>query len=196
MRGDDAMADQLEASGDVEVFVDRWLSGPMFNRLTEAGAADRRERLRNGAEGLASSLRLCGTGTQVPSWDRLASAQLARPGLGGDRRRPLRRPCRACGPPCPAWRGLPGPRWRTRRPPCSACARGAPGVPLAAGRRSPLSPGHRSTPRANKRPPTSCRRAVSPSMGRSSRPRLSLMARRTGATARGIAARAMSAHAW
>jgi 2-succinyl-6-hydroxy-2,4-cyclohexadiene-1-carboxylate synthase len=72
-RADDAMADQLEASGDVEVFIDRWLSGPMFNRLTEAGAADRTERLRNGAEGLASSLRLCGTGTQVPAWDRLGS---------------------------------------------------------------------------------------------------------------------------
>jgi 2-succinyl-6-hydroxy-2,4-cyclohexadiene-1-carboxylate synthase len=70
---DDAMADQLKTSGDVDLFIDRWLSGPLFNRLTETGVADRTERLRNGAEGLASSLRLCGTGTQIPSWDRLGS---------------------------------------------------------------------------------------------------------------------------
>jgi 2-succinyl-6-hydroxy-2,4-cyclohexadiene-1-carboxylate synthase len=70
---DEALADQLEASDDIGPFVDRWLRAPMFNRLTETGAADRTERLRNSAAGLASSLRLCGTGTQVPSWDRLGS---------------------------------------------------------------------------------------------------------------------------
>jgi 2-succinyl-6-hydroxy-2,4-cyclohexadiene-1-carboxylate synthase len=70
---DEALADQLESSGEVGPFVDRWLSGPMFNRLTETGAADRNERLRNSAGGLASSLRLCGTGTQVPSWNRVDS---------------------------------------------------------------------------------------------------------------------------
>ena len=70
---DEALADELVASGDVGPFVDRWLRGPMFNRLTETGAADRAERLRNSPEGLASSLRLCGTGTQMPSWDRLGS---------------------------------------------------------------------------------------------------------------------------
>jgi 2-succinyl-6-hydroxy-2,4-cyclohexadiene-1-carboxylate synthase len=70
---DDATADQLESSGDVGAFIDRWLSGPMFNRLTETGAAERAERLRNTAEGLAWSLRLDGTGTQTPTWDRLGS---------------------------------------------------------------------------------------------------------------------------
>jgi 2-succinyl-6-hydroxy-2,4-cyclohexadiene-1-carboxylate synthase len=70
---DEAVADQLESSGDVGAFIDRWLSGPMFDRLTETGAADRSERLRNTAEGLAWSLRLAGTGTQTPSWDRLGS---------------------------------------------------------------------------------------------------------------------------
>jgi 2-succinyl-6-hydroxy-2,4-cyclohexadiene-1-carboxylate synthase len=70
---DEALADQLETSGAVGPFVDRWLSGPMFSRLTETGAAERSERLRNSAPGLASSLRLCGTGTQLPSWDRLGS---------------------------------------------------------------------------------------------------------------------------
>ena len=67
---DDALADELEASGDVEHFVDTWLHGPMFERLA-LGDAGRTERLRNTASGLASSLRLCGAGTQEPVWDRL-----------------------------------------------------------------------------------------------------------------------------
>jgi 2-succinyl-6-hydroxy-2,4-cyclohexadiene-1-carboxylate synthase len=70
---DDALADQLEASGDVDKFLDDWLSGPMFDRLAAHEADGRRERGRNTASGLASSLRLCGTGTQVPLWDRLAT---------------------------------------------------------------------------------------------------------------------------
>jgi 2-succinyl-6-hydroxy-2,4-cyclohexadiene-1-carboxylate synthase len=66
---DDATAAALEASGDVEAFIARWLSGPMFSRL--ADAAQTVERRRNSAAGLASSLRLAGTGTQEPLWDRL-----------------------------------------------------------------------------------------------------------------------------
>jgi 2-succinyl-6-hydroxy-2,4-cyclohexadiene-1-carboxylate synthase len=69
---DDTLADELEASGDVEHFMATWLQGPMFERL-DAGAAGRSERLRNTAPGLASSLRLCGTGTQEPAWDLLPS---------------------------------------------------------------------------------------------------------------------------
>ena len=71
---DERAADQLIASGDVGTFVDRWLSGPMFNRLTETGGADSSERLRNSAEGLASSLRLweraprCPRGTGWSRW--------------------------------------------------------------------------------------------------------------------------------
>jgi 2-succinyl-6-hydroxy-2,4-cyclohexadiene-1-carboxylate synthase len=68
---DEAIADQLEASGDVESFVDAWLGGPMFARLSSSDHAGRGERLRNSASGLASSLRLCGTGTQLPLWERL-----------------------------------------------------------------------------------------------------------------------------
>jgi 2-succinyl-6-hydroxy-2,4-cyclohexadiene-1-carboxylate synthase len=70
-RADDTLADELEASGDVEGFVDAWLHNPMFERLASGGAAERSERLRNSAAGLASSLRLCGTGNQEPVWDRL-----------------------------------------------------------------------------------------------------------------------------
>jgi 2-succinyl-6-hydroxy-2,4-cyclohexadiene-1-carboxylate synthase len=69
---DDAMADELEASGDVERFVDTWLQGPMFERLA-LGHAGRTERLRNTASGLAWSLRLCGAGTQEPLWNRLSA---------------------------------------------------------------------------------------------------------------------------
>jgi 2-succinyl-6-hydroxy-2,4-cyclohexadiene-1-carboxylate synthase len=68
---DDALADDLESSGDVEAFVRSWLRRPMFERLTSLGTSDLAERLRNTAEGLASSLRLCGAGTQEPLWDRL-----------------------------------------------------------------------------------------------------------------------------
>ena len=70
---DETMAEDLESSGDVVAFVDRWLSGPMFSRLAATEDAQRDERLRNSASGLASSLRLCGTGTQEPLWDRLSA---------------------------------------------------------------------------------------------------------------------------
>ena len=70
-RSDDALADELESSGDVAHFVDSWLRGPLFERLASGDAAQRAERLRNTADGLASSLRLCGTGTQEPVWDLL-----------------------------------------------------------------------------------------------------------------------------
>jgi 2-succinyl-6-hydroxy-2,4-cyclohexadiene-1-carboxylate synthase len=66
---DEAAADALEGSGDLEAFLDSWLAGPLFERL--GAAADRTERRRNTAPGLASSLRLCGTGTQEPLWTRL-----------------------------------------------------------------------------------------------------------------------------
>jgi 2-succinyl-6-hydroxy-2,4-cyclohexadiene-1-carboxylate synthase len=78
---DEATADALEESGDVEAFIDRWLAGPMFGQL--ALAADRDERCRNSAAGLASSLRLAGTGTQEPLWDRLADVHVPMLALAG-----------------------------------------------------------------------------------------------------------------
>jgi 2-succinyl-6-hydroxy-2,4-cyclohexadiene-1-carboxylate synthase len=66
---DEALADALEASGDVDDFIARWVRGPMFKRLGAAAQAE--ERRRNSAPGLASSLRLAGTGAQEPLWDRL-----------------------------------------------------------------------------------------------------------------------------
>ncbi len=71
-RTDAELADRLEATGDVAGFIRDWLSGPMFSGLPEAAAGEE-ERLRNTAGGLASSLRLCGAGTQEPLWDRMAT---------------------------------------------------------------------------------------------------------------------------
>jgi 2-succinyl-6-hydroxy-2,4-cyclohexadiene-1-carboxylate synthase len=71
-QADEATAAALESSGDVGAFIDTWLSGPMFARL--GGAAERAERRRNSAAGLASSLRLTGTGTQEPLWNDLGRA--------------------------------------------------------------------------------------------------------------------------
>jgi 2-succinyl-6-hydroxy-2,4-cyclohexadiene-1-carboxylate synthase len=70
---DEELATQLEATGDVGGFLDAWLEGPMFARLASSEATGRPERLRNSAAGLASSLRLCGTGTQAPLWDELTT---------------------------------------------------------------------------------------------------------------------------
>jgi 2-succinyl-6-hydroxy-2,4-cyclohexadiene-1-carboxylate synthase len=80
---DNELADRLEASGDVEAFVDSWLRSPLFARLSNSDRAERSERLRNSASGLASSLRLCGTGTQIPLWgvlDQIACPVLAMAG--------------------------------------------------------------------------------------------------------------------
>jgi 2-succinyl-6-hydroxy-2,4-cyclohexadiene-1-carboxylate synthase len=76
-QSDEALADELETSGDVDAFIARWLRGPLFARLTAMAAADDTERRRNSAVGLASSLRLCGTGAQQPLWERLPA--LAQP---------------------------------------------------------------------------------------------------------------------
>jgi 2-succinyl-6-hydroxy-2,4-cyclohexadiene-1-carboxylate synthase len=74
---DEALALELETGG-LEPFLDRWLAGPLFRSLP-AGAAGLEGRRRNTAGGLASSLRLCGTGSQDPLWDRLP--ELAMPVL-------------------------------------------------------------------------------------------------------------------
>jgi 2-succinyl-6-hydroxy-2,4-cyclohexadiene-1-carboxylate synthase len=71
---DGALADRLDAEG-VEPFVRWWLSQPLFAGLP-AGAADLNGRLTNTADGLASSLRLAGLGTQEPLWGRLARLEM------------------------------------------------------------------------------------------------------------------------
>jgi 2-succinyl-6-hydroxy-2,4-cyclohexadiene-1-carboxylate synthase len=68
---DERLAAHLEQVG-VSTFVDEWLAQPLFAGLSPTAAA-RDERLVNTAAGLASSLRLAGTGTQEPLWDRLSA---------------------------------------------------------------------------------------------------------------------------
>lgn len=66
---DELLADRIETIG-VEAFIDEWLQNPLFAGLTPNQAL-REDRLHNTSDGLASSLRLAGTGTQAPLWDRL-----------------------------------------------------------------------------------------------------------------------------
>jgi 2-succinyl-6-hydroxy-2,4-cyclohexadiene-1-carboxylate synthase len=63
---DDQQAERIGQIG-LERFLDEWLAQPMFARIPD----DRDTRLTNTATGLASSLRLCGTGSQEPAWDQL-----------------------------------------------------------------------------------------------------------------------------
>ena len=65
-RRDMALAADVEA--DLDAFLARWVAQPMFAGLPDPGMEQRR---RNAPAGLASSLRLAGTGAQDPLWDRL-----------------------------------------------------------------------------------------------------------------------------
>jgi len=67
-----ALAEELDRHGDAGLasFLERWLSSPLFAGLGP-GAAGMDARLENTAAGLASSLRLCGTGAQEPLDARL-----------------------------------------------------------------------------------------------------------------------------
>jgi 2-succinyl-6-hydroxy-2,4-cyclohexadiene-1-carboxylate synthase len=68
--------DEIGAAGAIaeraglEEFLRRWLNGPLFKGLTDASSC-LAERLSNDPAGLASSLRLCGTGMQEPLWEHL-----------------------------------------------------------------------------------------------------------------------------
>ncbi|MEM9134477.1 MAG: alpha/beta fold hydrolase [Actinomycetota bacterium] len=68
---DGALADRLLAEG-LDAFLDRWLRNPLFAGLSP-DAQHVEARLTNRPDGLAASLRHCGTGTQEPLWERLGS---------------------------------------------------------------------------------------------------------------------------
>lgn len=68
-RADEELARQIERDG-VEAFLTTWLANPLFSGLPRE-AAELDARRQNTAAGLASSLRLSGTGSQEPLWDRL-----------------------------------------------------------------------------------------------------------------------------
>jgi 2-succinyl-6-hydroxy-2,4-cyclohexadiene-1-carboxylate synthase len=66
---DERLAAGLERKG-VEQFVDGWLAQALFSRLSRSDAGVE-ERRTGTVEGLASALRLLGTGAQEPVWNRL-----------------------------------------------------------------------------------------------------------------------------
>lgn len=66
---DERLAAGLERKG-VEAFVDGWLAQQLFSGLPRS-AAGVEERRAGTVDGLASALRLLGTGAQEPVWDRL-----------------------------------------------------------------------------------------------------------------------------
>ena len=68
-RSDEALATHIEEIG-VTKFIDEWLSNPLFAGLSRVNSRVQ-DRLTNTSAGLASSLRLCGTGTQPPLWNHL-----------------------------------------------------------------------------------------------------------------------------
>jgi 2-succinyl-6-hydroxy-2,4-cyclohexadiene-1-carboxylate synthase len=71
---DDELADHIVDVG-VDAFVDEWLTKPLFAGLT-LDDEQRSDRVRNTAQGLASSLRLAGTGAQVSLWARLLEMKM------------------------------------------------------------------------------------------------------------------------
>jgi 2-succinyl-6-hydroxy-2,4-cyclohexadiene-1-carboxylate synthase len=68
---DERLATRMETVG-VDRFLEEWLRNPLFAGLT-AEAAQVDDRRRNTSDGLTTSLRSTGTGTQEPLWERLQS---------------------------------------------------------------------------------------------------------------------------
>ena len=69
-RSDDALARRVESEG-VESFLKWWVSQPLFATLPSSAARIADRAANATAPGLASSLRLAGTGSQQPLWDAL-----------------------------------------------------------------------------------------------------------------------------
>jgi 2-succinyl-6-hydroxy-2,4-cyclohexadiene-1-carboxylate synthase len=70
-RRDHVLAQRVRDEG-VDAFLQVWLAQPLFAGLPPSGRFDD-ERRRNSAEGLASSLELCGTGSQRSLWGELST---------------------------------------------------------------------------------------------------------------------------
>ncbi|MBI5089218.1 MAG: alpha/beta fold hydrolase, partial [Actinobacteria bacterium] len=79
---DERLAQHIVEVG-VDAFLDEWVDQPLFAGLTLTDD-DRADRARNTAVGLASSLRLSGTGTQLPLWDRLRELNMPVLALAGE----------------------------------------------------------------------------------------------------------------
>jgi 2-succinyl-6-hydroxy-2,4-cyclohexadiene-1-carboxylate synthase len=85
---DELLASELDATEGnerkLEEFLTRWIGGPLFAGLSE-DAACMSARMENTGPGLASSLRLCGTGRQEPLWERLGELTMPVLVLAGER---------------------------------------------------------------------------------------------------------------
>ncbi len=84
-QADAELADRLLSIG-LPAFLDRWLAQPLFAGLGDEAAA-RPARERNRVDGLAASLRHCGTGNQEPLWGRLGEIDAPVLAVVGDRDR-------------------------------------------------------------------------------------------------------------
>jgi 2-succinyl-6-hydroxy-2,4-cyclohexadiene-1-carboxylate synthase len=80
---DELLAQNLEATG-VPTFLQRWLSNPMFATLPH-DPEGLLLRQQNTIAGLASSLRLSGTGSQDSLWDKLETVRVPTIIAAGDR---------------------------------------------------------------------------------------------------------------
>jgi len=74
VQSDDALATRIEQIG-TPAFIDEWIHQPLFAKSTFSDA-EIRDRNRNTPASLASSLRTCGTGQQLPWWPHLQEIQI------------------------------------------------------------------------------------------------------------------------
>ncbi|MEY2400207.1 MAG: 2-succinyl-6-hydroxy-2,4-cyclohexadiene-carboxylate synthase [Ilumatobacteraceae bacterium] len=80
---DDELAEHIVDVG-VHTFLDEWLAQPLFDGLALDVDA-RADRLANSPDGLASSLRLAGTGAQGSLWPRLHEMKMPVLAIAGER---------------------------------------------------------------------------------------------------------------
>jgi 2-succinyl-6-hydroxy-2,4-cyclohexadiene-1-carboxylate synthase len=71
---DELLADRIREVG-LATFLEEWKAQPIFAGWTPP-PDDLADRLRNTAPGLAASLELCGTGAQLPLWERLVELNM------------------------------------------------------------------------------------------------------------------------
>lgn len=71
---DEALACSIEDKGS-ESFIREWVQQPLFAN-SFFGEEEIADRMRNTATSLASSLRLCGTGSQQPLWGQLKNIRI------------------------------------------------------------------------------------------------------------------------
>lgn len=79
---DDALAAHLLEVG-VDTFLAEWMALPLFGGF-DPGDQERADRRLNTADGLAASLRMAGTGEQLPLWPRLRELNMRVLAMAGE----------------------------------------------------------------------------------------------------------------